>query len=74
MHIGLFLDLSGNIRSHVSFQRIFIYSIHSINLVSLFVNEKPLWGTRNKLCMLVCTLIRELLHVLAIQSLFAAKS
>ena len=27
------------------------------------MNEKPLWGFANKVCMFVCTLIRELLCV-----------
>ena len=29
----------------------------------LLMNEKPLWGVANKVCMFVCTLIRELLCV-----------
>ena len=55
MKIGLFLDMRGNIIiSHVSLKRIFIYYIYSINLVSLLMNEKPLWGVTNKVCMFVC--------------------
>ena len=39
------------------------YYIYSLNLVNHFVNEKPLCWVTNKVCMSVCTLIRELLCV-----------
>ena len=52
---------------HISF-KVFI----ELNLVSFILNEKPLWGVTSKVCMLACTLIRELLCVFS--SLFAAKN
>ena len=42
MHIGLFLDVRGDIILHVSLCRILILLYLAIDLVSLFVNEKPL--------------------------------
>ena len=63
MHIGLFLDVRGDIISHVSLCRIFILLYLAIDLVSLFVKEKPLWGITNKVCMFVCNLIRKWLFV-----------
>ena len=57
MHIGSVLDMRGNIISHVFKYRIFIYYIYTFNLVSLFVNEKPLWGVTNKA--FICSLRKQ---------------